>query len=75
MCVTPANEFFWIGLALLLAAGFVCLRVLRRFWRDAAAAEDAQSWAEVFSDHGPPLVIAGLWLTILILAAVSCGLI
>lgn len=74
MCVTPASEFFWIGLALLLAAGFVCFRVLRRFWRDAAAAQDAHSWAEVFNDHGPPLVNAGLWLTILILAGFSCGL-
>ncbi|WDI32775.1 hypothetical protein PUV54_06140 [Hyphococcus flavus] len=74
MCVTPASEFFWIGLALFAAVGFVCFRVGHRFWRDASSASNAEQWAEVFNDHGPPMMNCSLWLLILILAGVSCGL-
>lgn len=74
MCVTPESEFFWIGLALFLGVGFVCFRVARRFWRDASAARDAESWIAVFMDHAPALTINGLWLMILVFAGASCGI-
>ncbi|WP_425410499.1 hypothetical protein [Hyphococcus sp.] len=73
MCITPESEFFWIGLALFIAVGFVCLRVARRFWRDAAQASDARGWTEAFADHGPALFQCGTWLFILCLAASVCG--
>lgn len=73
MCVTPSSAFFWIGLALFAVVGFACFRTARLFWRDTAAARDAESWAAVFMDHAPALMVNGLWLMILVFAGASCG--
>lgn len=73
MCVTPESAFFWIGLALFAVIGFACFRSARHFWRDAAAARDAESWIAVIMDHAPALVINGLWLMIFVFAGASCG--
>ncbi|MEO1241481.1 MAG: hypothetical protein AAFX54_06190 [Pseudomonadota bacterium] len=73
MCVAPGSQFFWIGLALLLVLGGVFARTLVSLVREFSRAATAEARTEVVRDHASSVITHGLWFSIMIMAAGSCG--
>ena len=73
MCITASSPFFWIAIALVIGLSLGCLISLCGLARDYPRAATGEERAQLITDNLPVLVINGLWVMIVLLAANACG--
>ncbi len=74
MCVGVGSQFFWIGAALFAGLALLNFYTAKQFLRALRHADTAEAWAAALMDHLPVLVINGIWLLVVLLAARACGI-
>lgn len=72
MCFDPGSGLFIAVLAAAAALALSTVFALRRFVREARRARDVQGWLEAMLDHGPQLMVNGVWIFVGLIVARSC---